>query len=247
VGAWILGLLAVGAGPALLLQASTGSSQLFFAYNGLVLLYAVGGVGAVALARTRRPLLVACGLVALPFLAAGAGETAGAWRENWGARAVRGRLWPEWIEGIRWLRAEAESDAMLVARHEALLGSAFAERRSVLELQRYRPEYCAACWKRVDGEWQLLRRPETDPFARLARARDAVLSGGGEKALERLRAITGHRGRFYLLCDAVSILQIGVNKRVMVRPRPDCAALEASPLLERCFENEAIAIYRTRE
>ena len=247
LGPWILGVNAAGLGAALFLLAP-GNSQLFFAYDAQVLLALVAGVGAVALRLRRRAAQLALGLLALPFAAAGcAGSIRMLAQRIERARPgqpYEARLHELWFEGAAWLRDESEPGSLLVALDKGLMLTFFAERRIALADDRYAPEGHASRWIQVDGRWQL-GEPTEDPFSPLEEACRDARDRADAAALLRLRELTGHAGEIYLVHDDVRIAR--KPSGTTIGRRTATPALDASAAFERCFENDAVAIYRARE
>jgi hypothetical protein len=164
-----LAVTAAGAVPALLFDAH-GISQLFFLYNGQVLLAILAG-GALAQA-LRRPLSVALlalfGLVALPSLAkAGRFLISGPADDYRAATRARGSTTQEYASGLAWLRAHAARSAVVFADNPSLLLSAFGECRLYYETGLYTPRGWDRRWEganepypeRASFQEALLRRP----------------------------------------------------------------------------------------
>ena len=270
LGPWILGVSGAGCGAALLLLAA-GNSQIYFGYDAHALLALPAGLGAVALWQRRRPVAVGFALFALPFATA---ELVASVRQlgdrlertrtgqpfavrlterqlealfdpRFQARlAELARISELWREGARWLRENTEPGALLVARDRGLMLTFFAERRVALSDDPFAPERHAARWVRVDGRWQV-GDAAAKPFPELDRACLAVYEDADAAALARLRAATGHSGELYVFHDDVELAR---NRDGELRGRRlPAAALEASSVFERCFENEALVVYRVRE
>ena len=244
IGAWILGVCCAGFGFALGYLAP-GHSQLFFAYDAQVLLGVVTGVAAASLLRERRRMAALFLVAALPYLVAGLGGVVGYLKLREGDEHARSALWPQWIEGARWLEEHAEPDALLVARHDGIHLSVFAERRTALEHEVFRPEFHGARWRSVRGKWHLADRPGS-VFPELRAARDGVLDRPDVESIAHLREVTRHTGPIYLVSDSTEV-DTALVVQFHVQPRPERPELDASPLLERCFANEALAIYRVRD
>ncbi len=169
-----LGVLLAGLLPALLLDGH-GLSQLFFLYNGQLLLGVLAGGGLVSVLR-RRPhswvLLTALGLAALPSL-----DKAG--RFLWARPAEdyavltheRNGVVESYAAGLAWLRTHAARDAVVFADNPSLLLSAFGEVRMYYETGLFTPRGWEERWKgtaepfpeKASFQEELLRRP--DPAA----------------------------------------------------------------------------------
>lgn len=165
---WALGVAATGALLGLSLDAF-GLSQLFFFYNGQVMLALFAGAGIVLALREGRQLsrifLLGSGLPALLFAARGPLD---AHRED---RRVQARDWTEaeaqYAKGLAWLRANAAEDSVVLADNGSLYLSAFGECRMFYESGLYSPlgdiggtaSADRAYPERVDLQDRLLRGP----------------------------------------------------------------------------------------
>jgi hypothetical protein len=150
--AWVIGMSLGGAALAYLLAATTGLSQLFFAYNGQILLGVLGGgFFANAVARHGRGRIVAfvvCGFCALPVLTKMVrGVADGLERDVVEARIHPSVLEAQYSEALTFLRERTPADSMVMGRPGSLLVSAFAERRSY-----YETGYFTARAHRLRGE-----------------------------------------------------------------------------------------------
>ena len=238
LGAWILGTFLAGIGAGLMLLAP-GDSQLFFAYDAQMVLALPGGVGTVELWRRRRSLAIAVALLALPFVVNGVVGVA----RSIEVRAIIARdgpeLWPQWCQGAAWLRDNTDPAAVLVASQDGLLLTQFAERRVLLAATPYTPEAHATRWKEVGGRWRL-GSPSGTVFANERQTCETALKRGDPTSLARLRAFARHEGELYLVYDKAEVLNVTKVELGQVGE----TRLDASPVLERVFKNDAMAIYR---
>jgi hypothetical protein len=235
LGPWILGVCLAGFGALVLLLAP--GAQMFFAYNAQMLLALPAGVGALALWNRRRWAALAFGAVSLPLFVGGANATLRDLRYRALIAQHGPELWPRWREAADWLRHHAGAEALLVTPPDGPLWTQFAERRVALADPSVTPEGRAAAWQLVDGEWSS-GPPAENVHAVLEAACARALSSGDADALAHLRATTGHQGELYLVRDELNYRDLSI------RPLRDTRALDSSPVLERCFRNDAVAIYR---
>jgi hypothetical protein len=177
---WALATAVVGGLLALVVDAQ-GLSQLFFAYNGQLLLAPFAAAGLLLAARSPvRGALAALGLIfALPSAdharrvlpAALAGDVAATRRA--GAKDAR-----EYAAGLAWLRANASRDAVVFADNPSFLLSGFGEVRLYYENGLYTPRGWDRLWagesepfpERAALQEQLLRRPDAAVVAEARRA-----------------------------------------------------------------------------
>ena len=99
-----------------------------------------------------------------------------------------------WFEALRTLRAQSAEDALVLARSETLLVSAYAERRTALETPRFTPQ------------WHAARRAGRDPrapFQPLAAEVARALAGEEAARLSLLRK--GHASELWLLEDELRL------------------------------------------
>ncbi len=134
---WIVGMSLAGASLAYLLASTTGLSQLFFAYNGQVMLGILGG-GFVASAAKQRPwrslVLVVCAVAAVPVLARMAqGVRNGVESDLSEVRRVPSDLEAQYGQALAFLRDQTPPYSTVMGRPGSLLVSAFGERRSYYE------------------------------------------------------------------------------------------------------------------
>jgi hypothetical protein len=174
-----LAVTAAGAVPALLFDAH-GISQLFFLYNGQVLLAILAG-GALVQALRRPPslgLLALLGLFALPSLEkAGRFLLSGPVEDYRSAARERGGTAREYAAGLAWLRAHAARGAVVFADNPSLLLSAFGECRLYYETGLYTPRGWERRWEganepypeRAAFQEALLRRPSPETIAEALR------------------------------------------------------------------------------
>ena len=239
---WILGATLAGLAAGTLLL-SVGSSQLFFAYNSQMLLAFPAAAGALTLWRRRRGVAVALLVLALPFVVGGFAGMGRALEERLEVARGGPKLWPAWCEGAAWLRKNTPKDAMLVAHDDALLLTQFAERRVAFADAPYTPEEHALRWRLENGQWRV-GRPSEDPWAQLKRASEMALVRGDASWISRLLLATGHTGETYLVRDNLE-MPMSI-KKLLVSPMPQRMALNNSAVLEFCFHNDAMTIFRVK-
>ena len=171
-----LGGCALAGTVAALCVSAAGLSQLFFAYNSVACVAVLGGAAAATLSL---PFVVGA---AAPFFLCGAARLLVQVQQHVRPRAPLAPAAREWFEGASALRREAREDALVVARSETLLLSAYTERRTALETPRFTPSWHAA---RRDG------RDPRAPFLGVAQETARAMEGDAQAAsalLARSRA-----------------------------------------------------------
>ncbi len=171
-----LGVTVTGALPALLLDAH-GFSQLFFLYNGQLMLGILAG-GAMARALRSRPAplgpLIALGLAALPSLdKAGRVLLLRPGQDYAAARRTRDGRTEDYASALSWLRIHAARDAVVFADNPSLLLSALGECRLYYETGLFTPRGWERRWEgasepypdRAAFQGELLRRPGSEGVA----------------------------------------------------------------------------------
>jgi hypothetical protein len=232
-----LGVVGWGLALAYCLNTSSGLSQLFFLYNGQILL-AIGGAAFLvgAFRGPRRPAALAsamllAALFALPM--ARHGVLAAVDSLDTDARLSTAEPRPvarEYVAGLDWLRSHSPSDAVVVTRHGALVVSPFAERRCYYETGFFSPRGHRLRWKGI-GE------PYPERIALRTR-----LADGDDDALPGIETAVGPGVDVFLLQDDVSVapgftgwLSVRIGEVTGVPP-PRVGAL--------LFQNAALRIYR---
>jgi hypothetical protein len=235
---WALGVVAVGAVAALLLDVP-GLSQLFLLYNGQLLLGLFGGAALVQVSRRPRGVgeVAAALVVALAALPSADHLVRGlpaAFRADTEAAAwTPSPVERDYEDGLAWLRAHASRDAVVWADNPSLLLSGIGEVR----LYHENGLYSARAWRvgplhepwpeRVALQERLLRRPDT---ATVAEARHAV----------------GQGPRLLVVADAVqSRIEAGLVV-ASIGPVPP-GVLLPEELFARRFRNGAMHVYEARE
>jgi hypothetical protein len=190
---WALATAAAGGGLALAFDAQ-GLSQLFFAYNGQLLLASFAGA-ALVLAPSRRghALAAALALCAVPSAEAAARLLQGALCADWAA-AVRPSSPPlaDYLDGLSWLRAHAVRDAVVFADNPAFLLSGIGEVRLYYENAIYTPRG----WERRWGG-------DTDPFPERAALQERLLRRPDAGAVAAARRAVGPGPRLLVVADHV--------------------------------------------
>jgi hypothetical protein len=187
---WCCALAGVGAS---LLVAAAGHSQLFFAYNSVLCIAVLGGVGFARL-RMSSALGLLLFALALPLWLCGALRLVIQAQRHWVPQSPPAAVQVAWFEALRTLRAQSAEDALVLARSETLLVSAYAERRTALETPRFTPQ------------WHAARRAGRDPrapFQPLAAEVARALAGEEAARLSLLRK--GHASELWLLEDELRL------------------------------------------
>jgi hypothetical protein len=230
--AWAGLVLLFGLLAALLLH-TWGASQLFFLYNGQLLLAVLAGPALVRLARPARlPALALLGAFALPLALRAAREVPATASHDSDARALRPSLLAvRYREGLDWLRLQSAPDAVVVSEPGAMLVSAFAERRAFYETGFFTARGHRVRW---DGVWE--------PFPeRLAGARRLVAAPEPEEA-RRVLGDAAAGSEVYVLCDNALRLEEPGWSAVAIRPlAPPSERAGQAPVV---FANEALRIHR---
>jgi hypothetical protein len=146
---WALAALLAGAGPALILHAA-GFSQLFFLYNGQLLLALFGAAGLLAALRRWRSSPVLIPLLAL-LSAPSLGLSLGLVMSNlrWDLGSPRHRppeLVRDYARGLAWLRAHA-AQSVVFADNPSFLLSAFGECRTFYESGQFTQRGLRELWR----------------------------------------------------------------------------------------------------
>ena len=235
---WALAVAGVGMALALSLDAQ-GTSQLFFAYNGQVLLALFAGAGLLltlrrgATARLLAPLLA---LALLPSLGAAGRLLRGAARAD---LAVAGRRPPapvrDYRAGLEWLRVHASRDAVVFADNPSFLLSAIGEVRLYYENGLYTPR-----------GWELRWAGQAEPFAERAALQERLLRRPGPEAVAAARRVVGAGPRILVVADSVpSRIDSGI---VFATPAP-LPPLRFFPeeLFALRFANGALQVYEALE
>ena len=187
---WCCALAGVGAS---LLVAAAGHSQLFFAYNSVLCIAVLGGVGFARL-RMSSALGLLLFALALPLWLCGALRLVIQAQRHWVPQSPPAAVQVAWFEALRTLRVQSAEDALVLARSETLLVSAYAERRTALETPRFTPQ------------WHAARRAGRDPrapFQPLAAEVARALAGEEAARLSLLRK--GHASELWLLEDELRL------------------------------------------
>jgi hypothetical protein len=233
--AFALAVTVAGIVPALLFDAH-GISQLFFLYNGQVLLAVLAG-GALAQA-LRRPLsiglLAVLGIVALPSLAKGGRLLLSGPRQDFhtAARAEPNTV-RDYAAGLAWLRAHASRGAVVFADNPSLLLSAFGECQLYYETGLYTPRG----WER---RWE----GATEPYPERAAFQESLLRRSGPEVIEEARRLFP-ASEVLVVADSVqSRIESGFLE-VEIGPVP--ARLLLPPPFQPGFANGVMHVYRLAE
>jgi hypothetical protein len=232
---WAAGVFLAGAALALALGAE-GSSQLFFVYNGQLLLALFGAAGVLAaLARTgsRTVLTALLGLLALPPLEhAGRaaldsvrGDLRRAWRDAPAAAEDYGR-------GLAWLRARAGGG--VVFANPSLLLSAFAESRAFYETGYFTQRGHQERW-----------RGNHEPFPERLELQQQLLFRPDAAVAQRVRAALAPGTPVRVVADAVRSDVVSGRVLVSIGELPSQRLLPES-LFERELANRAMHVYRLK-
>ena len=228
-------VLAAGAVPALLLDGH-GLSQLFFLYEGQLLLGILAGGGLLRVLRRRPPspaLLVALGLAALPSLAKAGRFLLGRPAEDYAVatRASDGTT-ESYAAGLAWLRAHAGRDAVVFADNPSMLLSAFGEVRMYYETGLYTPRGWEERWKGA-----------TEPFPEKAAFQEALLRRPGPEVVAEARRLFPPPGAVLVVADNVqSRIEAGFLE-VSIGTVPTRALLPPR-FFRVVFANSALHVYR---
>jgi hypothetical protein len=234
---WALATAAVGFALALAMDAH-GTSQLFFAYDGHVLLALFAGHGA-ALSGSRRPgaRAVAVALAACALLAAGRAARllpAAVRADVASARSHPGPAASDYLQGLAWLRRHASRDAVVFADNPSLLLSAVGEVRLYYETGLY-----------TARGWEKRWAGELDPFPERMALQARLLRRPDAAALAEARRAAGPGPRLLVVADAVqSRIDSG-----FVRAAPGAVPpwhFFPEDLFERSFLNGAMQVYEAR-
>jgi len=235
--AWALFVLAAGLAASLLLDAP-GLSQLFFVYNGQLLLALFAGAALVeAWRRPRRAsewaTLAVLALALAPTLEHLGSALPAVLRADADATAYQPRpVERDYAAGLAWLRAHASRDAVVWADNSSLLLSALGEVRLFYE----NGAYSARAWRVAEGQEPWPERVELQE--RLLRRPDAA-------TLAEARRATGPGRRLLVVADSVqsSVEEGVVGARLGAVPR---RRLFPESLFDLLFVNGAMQVYEAR-
>jgi hypothetical protein len=232
---WALGVVVAGAAPAVLL-AGHGLSQLFFLYNGQLLLGILAGSGIAATMRAwpqARGKLIVLALAALPSL--GPAKHLIVTRPAHDRREARSALpgdVAEYAAGLSWLRTHASEGAVVFADNPSLLLSAFGECRMYYETGLFTPRGWQQKWEGTD-----------EPFPERAALQEALLRRTGPDVVAATRRLFPPPVKILVVADSVQSRVEGGLTKVDIGPvRPD--ALLPPRWFERVFANRAMHVYR---
>jgi hypothetical protein len=232
--AWALGVAAAGAVPALLFDAH-GLSQLFFLYNGQVLLGILAGGGLAAGLRGPAPfaLRLVLGLAALPSLASGTRALLAqpALDSRAAARAPTG-LEREYGAGLAWLRAHAARGAVVFADNPSLLLSAFGESRMFYETGLFTAQGWERRWAEV-----------AEPFPERAALQETLLRRPDPEVARAVRRFFPPPAGILVVADNVQSRIVAGFVEVALGPVP-ARPLLPGPLFRPEFANRAMHVYR---
>lgn len=232
-----LGVAVAGTAPALLLDAH-GLSQLFFLYNGQLLLGILAGGGLAEALRSRpapRGLLIVLGLAALPaldgarrVLVARPGQDHAA-----ATRALEGDV-ADYATGLAWLRAHAAQDVVVFADNPSLLLSAFGECRMYYETGLYTPR-----------GWQRRWEGTSEPFPERVAFQEALLRRPGPEVLSEARRLFPPPVEVMVVADSVQSSVDSGFLRVAIGAIPARSLLPPA-WFEAVFVNRVMHVYRLK-
>lgn len=240
---WIVGSTACGALLALTLSAP-GLSELFFAYNGMVGLTVLAGIGLCRLPSLPprwRTLGTAAAVVFAGATLFGSGQRL---TRNIRADLALGRPEPELLReyraGLEWLREHTPREAVVVTSHERMVMSVWAERRSFFETELYTP----AAHARI-GVSQADPEGSRDPIAELRTLRDAFFARPAPATWRPLAARLASSPACYVVVSDLHVVRTDGGRFGLAPLGPESALpSELEPRLEPVFENRAVRIYR---
>ena len=237
VQGWALAVAACGLAASVAVNAP-GLSQLFFLYNGQVLLALFAGAAVVESFTLPRRLadglaaavLVLATVPTLDHVGVALPELLDKDRED--ARYVRSPVEAEYAAGLDWLRENASRDAVVWADNPSMLLSALGEVRTYYE----NGTYSARAWHVAEGQEPWPERVALQQ--RLLRRPDAV-------ALAEARRALGPGPRLLIVADSV---QASVDDGIV---GPTLAAVPRrrffpDELFELRFVNGAMQVYEAR-
>jgi hypothetical protein len=237
VQGWALAVAASGLAASVAVNAP-GLSQLFFLYNGQVLLALfAGGAVVESLARPRRlaegltaAVLVLATVPTLDHVAVALPELLDKDRED--ARYVRSPVEAEYAAGLDWLREHASRDAVVWADNPSMLLSALGEVRTYYE----NGTYSARAWRVAEGQ---------EPWPERVALQQRLLRRPDAEALAEARRAVGPGPRLLIVADSV---QVSVDDGIV---GPTLAAvprrrLFPDELFELRFVNGAMQVYEAR-
>ncbi len=228
-----LGVAAAGTVPALLLDAQ-GLSQLFFLYNGQLLLGVLaGGAMARVIRQPSVALVILLGLAALPSLEQGRRVLAARPSEDRkAASAVPDPTVEAYGAGLAWLRAHAAPGAVVFADNPSLLLSAFGECRMYYETGLFTPR-----------GWEERWQGPTEPYPERAGFQESLLRRPTAEVVAEVRRLFPAPTEILVVADSVqSKIEAGLVA-VEIGPVPGRPLL-APAFFRPAFANRALHIYR---
>lgn len=229
---WALGVAMAGAAPGLLLDAQ-GLSQLFFLYNGQVMLALFAGAGLAIAIREKRLSLRALLLLvaALPALHLATWGPVHAWQQAQRARQrERSPIKTAYASGLAWLRTRAAENAVVFADNPSLFLSALGECRMFYESGLFSPR-------------DPLLRQVGEPYPERAALQERLLRHPDRETVEEVQRMFPAGTAFRVVADAVQSRIAGGMVVASIEPVP--ARLLFPPHLFRLeFANGAMHVYR---
>jgi hypothetical protein len=230
---WILAITICGLAIALAFD-TPSLSQLYFAYNGQVLLAVLGGGFVVQVVRNRRVrwvaipllLLAAAPMVRQALMGAieGLGADLDAALQPASAEATH------YVAGLEWIRANTSPRAVLVTKHGALAPSILAERRSFYSTGLFTPE----------GQRRRLLGLDPEPFPEWLALRTRAVDLD-PMALRSIAALLGGDPELLVIVDAVEVSgEPGVNT-LRVSPLPGKGQAPAGMAL--LYSSDVMRVY----
>jgi hypothetical protein len=226
--------------------AAPGFSQLFSLYPGQLGLALLAGAGLASAAYP--PWWKALGVLVLggALLANVAVELWTLARADLTAKGDEPELCAKYREGLTWLRDETPRDAVVLARHRAMLASVHAERAGFHEVSDYTAEYYAAGWTERGG-WRVWSFPKQDPFAERAALLERFFAGPTSDTLRAIGAAAGAGRPLYAIVDRLAVASSPeLGPHYAIEPVGDARLESAEVELTPVFQNEALRIYAVR-
>jgi hypothetical protein len=233
---WALGVLVAGAALAFTLHARD-LSQLFFLYNGQVLLALFGAAGILAVLRQRpvpRLPAIVLGVASLPPLVLAVQGVAAGVRSD--LRALRHEPPPvtqEYAAGLAWLRGRA-AEGVVLADNPSFLLSALGECRTFYESGFFTPRGRRERW---DGN--------TEPYPDRVALQERLLRRPDPAAAADVRAQLPPGAAVRVVADAVQSRVTSGYVEVEIQAIP-ARRLLPEGLFDLEFANQAMHVYRLK-
>lgn len=198
---WLFATALIGAAFGIGLIA-LGFSQLFFFYNGQIALALLAGA---ALARRWSKWSVSAVMLALLALVQALGvasEMQRNFERDVAAREPSPPLVDAYRAGLDWMRAEVPANALVVARHDSMLISAYGERRAFYESADYTGIAQDMRWIQKASGWGF-RASIPNAFPERRATLDRFFADPSTTNRAALEDLAGEHGPLYVVVDAV--------------------------------------------